>query len=41
VAADHTLRKHVWRSKGMLPGAVHFARQRTVFVTPRRRSEVG
>jgi len=41
VAVDYALRKDVWRSKGMPAGAVHFARQRTVFVTPRRRSEVG
>ena len=40
VAVDYALRKDVWRSKGMPAGAVHFARQRTVFVTPRRRSEV-
>lgn len=41
VPVDYTSRKDVWRSKGMPPGAVHYARQRTVFVTPRRRSEVG
>ena len=40
VPVDYTSRKEVWRSKGMPPGAVHYARQRTVFVTPRRRSEV-
>lgn len=40
VAVDYTSRKDVWRSKGMPAGAVHYARQRTVFVTPRRRSEV-
>ena len=41
VAVDYALRKDVWRTKGMPAGAVHFARQRTVFVTPRRRSDVG
>jgi predicted ribosome quality control (RQC) complex YloA/Tae2 family protein len=40
VPVDYTSRKDVWRSKGMPAGAVHYARQRTVFVTPRRRSEV-
>ena len=40
VAVDYALRKDVWRSKGMPAGAVHYTRQRTVFVTPRRRSEV-
>jgi predicted ribosome quality control (RQC) complex YloA/Tae2 family protein len=40
VPVDYTSRKEVWRSKGMPAGAVHYARQRTVFVTPRRRSEV-
>jgi len=40
VPVDYALRKHVWRRKGMPPGAVHYTRQKTVFVTPRRRSEV-
>ncbi len=40
VPVDYALRKDVWRRKGMPPGAVHYARQKTVFVTPRRRSEV-
>ncbi|MFU8887589.1 MAG: NFACT RNA binding domain-containing protein [Trueperaceae bacterium] len=41
VPVDFALRKDVWRRKGMPPGAVHYTRQKTVFVTPRRRSEVG
>ncbi len=40
VPVDYALRKDVWRRKGMPPGAVHYARQKTLFVTPRRRSEV-
>jgi predicted ribosome quality control (RQC) complex YloA/Tae2 family protein len=40
VPVDYALRKDVWRRKGMPPGAVHYTRQKTVFVTPRRRSEV-
>lgn len=40
VPVDYALRKDVWRRKGMPPGAVQYARQKTVFVTPRRRSEV-
>lgn len=40
VPVDFALRKDVWRRKGMPPGAVHYTRQKTVFVTPRRRSEV-
>ncbi len=40
VLVDHTLRKHVWKVKGMPPGAVHYAHQRTLAVQPRRRSEV-
>lgn len=40
VLVDHTLRKHVWKVKGMPPGAVHYAHQRTLAVRPRRRSEV-
>ncbi len=41
VPVDYALRKDVWRRKGMPTGAVHYTRQKTVFVTPRRRSEVG
>jgi predicted ribosome quality control (RQC) complex YloA/Tae2 family protein len=37
---DHTLRKHVWKVKGMPPGAVHYAHQRTLAVVPRRLSQV-
>jgi len=33
---DYTLRKHVWKVKGGPPGAVRFAHQKTVFVTPSR-----
>ncbi len=40
VLVDHTLRKHVWKVKGMPAGAVHYAHQRTLAVQPRRRSEV-
>jgi predicted ribosome quality control (RQC) complex YloA/Tae2 family protein len=40
VPVDYAVRKDVWRRKGMPPGAVHYTRQKTVFVTPRRRSEV-
>ncbi len=40
VPVDYTSRKDVWRTKGMPAGAVQYARQRTVFVTPKRRSEV-
>jgi len=40
VAVDYTSRKDVWRSRGMPAGAVQYARQRTLFVTPKRRSEV-
>ena len=40
VAVDYASRKDVWRRKGMPAGAVQYARQRTVFVNPRRRSEV-
>jgi predicted ribosome quality control (RQC) complex YloA/Tae2 family protein len=40
VLVDHTLRKHVWKVKGMPAGAVHYAHQRTLAVRPRRRSEV-
>jgi predicted ribosome quality control (RQC) complex YloA/Tae2 family protein len=37
---DHTLRKHVWKVKGMPPGAVHYAHQRTLAVAPRRLSQI-
>jgi predicted ribosome quality control (RQC) complex YloA/Tae2 family protein len=40
VPVDYTLRKHVWRRKGAAAGAVSFTRQKTVYVTPLRRSEV-
>ncbi len=36
VPVDYTLRKHVWKVKGGPPGAVRFAHQKTVFVTPSR-----
>jgi predicted ribosome quality control (RQC) complex YloA/Tae2 family protein len=38
---DYTQRKHVWKVKGMPAGAVHYAHQRTLAVTPRRISEAG
>lgn len=37
---DYTLRKHVWKVKGMPPGAVHYTQQKTLAVAPRRLSEV-
>lgn len=37
---DHTLRKHVWKVKGMPAGAVHYAHQKTLAVAPRRLSQV-
>jgi predicted ribosome quality control (RQC) complex YloA/Tae2 family protein len=40
VPVDYTKKRYVWRSKGMPAGAVRFTRQKTVFVTPLRRSEV-
>lgn len=36
VAVDFTLRKNVWKVKGQPAGAVHFSRQKTVYVTPAR-----
>ena len=39
VPVDYTLRKHVWKAKGGAPGAVHYAQQKTVYVTPNRRPE--
>lgn len=39
VPVDYTLRKHVWKVKGGAPGAVNFAQQKTVYVTPSRRPE--
>jgi Predicted RNA-binding protein homologous to eukaryotic snRNP len=36
VPVDYTLRKYVWKVKGAPPGAVHFAHQKTVYVTPSR-----
>jgi predicted ribosome quality control (RQC) complex YloA/Tae2 family protein len=38
---DYTQRKHVWKVKGMPAGAVHYAHQRTLAVSPRRISEAG
>jgi predicted ribosome quality control (RQC) complex YloA/Tae2 family protein len=34
VAVDYTLRKHLWKPKGAAMGAVHYSRQKTVYVTP-------
>jgi len=39
VPVDYTLRKNVWRAKGGGLGAVHYARQKTVYVTPNRRPD--
>ncbi|CAN5902058.1 NFACT family protein [soil metagenome] len=39
VPVDYTSRKHVWKAKGGAPGAVHYAHQKTVYVTPSRRPE--
>lgn len=39
VPVDYTLKKNVWRMRGMPAGAVHFSQQKTVWVTPSRRSE--
>ncbi len=36
VPVDYTLKKNVWKLKGMPPGAVHMSQQKTVFVTPSR-----
>lgn len=36
VPVDYTARKHVWKVKGAPAGAVHYAHQKTVFVTPSR-----
>ena len=36
VPVDYTLRKHVWKVKGAPAGAVHYAHQKTVYVTPSR-----
>ncbi len=36
VAVDYTLKKNVWKVKGMPPGAVHFSHQKTVYVDPMR-----
>jgi predicted ribosome quality control (RQC) complex YloA/Tae2 family protein len=36
VPVDYTLRKHVWKNKGMPPGAVYLTQQKTVYVTPSR-----
>ncbi len=39
VPVDYTLRKNVWRPKGGAAGAVHFANQKTVWVTPVTQAE--
>ena len=39
VPVDYTLRKHVWKAKGMAPGAVYITQQKTVYVTPSRRAD--
>lgn len=39
VAVDYTLRKYVWKVKGLPAGAVHFTQQKTVVVTPARTEE--
>lgn len=36
VPVDYTLKKNVWKVKGMPLGAVHFSHQRTVYVDPVR-----
>ncbi len=36
VAVDYTLRKNVWKVKGLAAGAVHFTQHKTVFVRPAR-----
>lgn len=36
VPVDYTLKKNVWKVKGMPAGAVHFSQQKTVYVTPDR-----
>ena len=36
VPVDYTFRKNVWKVKGLPLGAVHFAQQKTVYVTPSR-----
>jgi len=36
VPVDYTFRKHVWKPKGAALGAVNYARQKTVYVTPSR-----
>ena len=41
VPVDYALRKDVWKSKGAAPGAVHYAQQKTVYVTPSRRPDTG
>lgn len=39
VAVDYTFKKNVWKVKGMPLGAVHFAQQKTVYITPNRYPE--
>ncbi|HHO55966.1 MAG TPA: fibronectin-binding domain-containing protein [Trueperaceae bacterium] len=36
VPVDYTLRKHVWKQKGAALGAVNYAQQKTVYVSPSR-----
>jgi len=36
VPVDYTVRKNVWKVKGAAAGTVHYAQQKTVFVTPSR-----
>lgn len=40
VPVDYALRKHVWKTKGMAPGAVYITQQKTVYVTPSRGGDV-
>ena len=39
VPVDYTLKKNVWKVKGIPLGAVHFSQQKTVYVTPNRHSK--
>lgn len=41
VPVDYTLRKNVWKVKGMPAGAVHFTQHKTVYVTPSRSPGIG
>lgn len=40
VPVDYTLRKHVWKQKGAALGAVNYAQQKTVYVTPNRNPSI-